>query len=289
MRLRRGVKKLSLLALLLGGTGFAADPGEVTPEGDDQQDQQQPGEELADRPRGRVAYPERFGAPSDALRDIVDAAFEESLRKTCTFWLRLHSVLSELPAQLITEVLGGGASRAVEPEPERLPEAVAGEVVPVFEERDDGAPGLSGLVRTRPDDPADDPLDEVDPVREENAEDQAEEHGLTYPSVHLLAELPHGRIRLEPPPHDPVGAQHDEDQPEAVLQRHDVPRGDDEVRRRSKTNELTQEAPNGLDRAADEAPEQAGENKADEAGDDEGDHPGIRSIFEVVLHGGSSE
>ncbi len=229
-----------------------------------------------------MADPERFGATSDALCDVVGAALEESLGEACSFWL--HLFLSELPAQLAAEVMGGGTGRAVEPEPEHLPHPVEREVVLVLEPRNDHSPGVRHLPRAEVDDPAHEPHDEVEQVGSEDAEDETEEERLTHPSVHLLTELPHGRVRLEPPPHDPVGAQDDEDQPEAVLQRHDVPGGDGEVRRRSQTDELPQEAPNGLNRAADNPPEETSEGETDEARDDERDGPGGSDL----LHGDSS-
>lgn len=285
--LAREVKELSPLPLLLRGTGLVADPAEVAEKSDDQEDDQEPREELTDRPRGRGTDPERLGAPRDTLGDVIGAAFEESLGEACSFWL--HLFLSELPAQLAAEVMGGGTGRAVEPEPEHLPHPVEREVVLVLEPRNDHSPGVRHLPRAEVDDPAHEPHDEVEQVGSEDAEDETEEERLTHPSVHLLTELPHGRVRLEPPPHDPVGAQDDEDQPEAVLQRHDVPGGDGEVRRRSETDELTQEAPNGLDRTADEAPEQAREREPDETGNDESGEPGVGDVLQIVLHGGSSE
>ncbi len=285
------MKELALLALLLGGTGLATDPREVASEGDDQQDQQQPGEELADRPRGRVTDPERFGAPRDTLSDVVDATFEESLGKAGSF--RLHWVLSELPAQLVAEVLGSGTGRTVEPQPEGLPRPVEGEVELVLHERTEDSPRIRHLPRAEEHSPAENPKKEVDRVREEHTEDQTEEEGFGSPLVHLLGELPDGRDFFDRPSHQVVQKSRHEDDPEAVLQGHRIPQRDGHVEGGPEADELAEVPDEGFRFAPDDSPEQVGEGEANEAGEREGNGPGGGDTLQVAIdeldHGGSSE
>lgn len=204
-------------------------------------------------------------------------------------YLLVASFLSELPAQLVTEVLSGGTGWTVEPEPEGLPRPVEGEVELVLHERTDDPPGLRGLTRASPDDPTDDPLDEVNRVGRENTEDQTHEKWLGHPLVHLLGEFSRFLDRLERPPEQVVREERGEDQPEPVLEGAGIARGDGHVEGRPEADELPEESYESLQLTLEDAPEQVAEGVADQAGDDEGDGPGRRDVLEVALHGGSSE
>ncbi len=187
----------------------------------------------------------------------------------------------------MTEVLGRGTEGSVEPDPESVPDRVKAEVELVFQGRHRQAPRDGHLAGAGPDQAADDLLEKVDAVRQENAEEGPEEERLAHPPVHLLRELPHGLDRLEPPPHEPVRDDHREGDPEPVLQSDDVRLVDLDVAGRPEADELSSPTPEGFEVRCDDAQHVSAHHETEQRGDDERDEPGGRDL--LVLHGGSSE